>query len=217
MPRDFAANAERSKKNRIGILIPGVSIDKPTSVNFGRLRRFWLYLLEEYIDAEPKLMSQYELEAKSRFPLPLKLSLSVNHQGIPNLVQVDEWPQLGLALKWDPQQDSHQHTLSIHLEDITKPVAKLLSTAVGHILAERTGLAQKRKVREQLAHKLRLTIDSMRQEMEEAGVAMVFCPQFVGHEELIPNVTIPPSVPESGSAKLFRSGVTPSRQIYVVK
>jgi hypothetical protein len=217
MPRDFVTHVARSKKNRIGILIPGISTNNPTSANFGRIRRFWLYLLEEYIDAEPELMSQYELEAKARFPLPLKLSLSVNQQGVPNLVQVDEWPQLGLALKWDQHQDSHQHTLSIHIEDNTKHVAKLLSTAVGHISAVRTGFAQKRKLREQLENKLRLTIEGMRQELEDAGVAAVFLPQLFGQEDLIPDTNIPSSVSEGGSAKLFRSGVAPSRQIYVVK
>lgn len=212
MPRDpvrtftFAKTSEPKKK---GLLVPGIGTDRAPSSNFGRVRRFWLHLSSEFIDVDPNKMSLEELEVKSKFPLPMTLAMTVNHQGVPNVTEAEEWADLGLALRWDQEATHSQHSLRIHLADSTKPVAKQLSRAVMRIDAHRMGLVHKLRERARLQEKILTRISSLRGEMMEAGVALVLLPQLIGCEELAVNPVVPMLVEEADAPTLFRSKKLP--------
>ncbi len=215
MPRDPARTFSFVKKPNLpkksGLLIPGIPVDRAPSVNYGRLRRFWLYLSSEFIDADPHSMGIEELEAKSKFPLLMTLPMSVNHQGVPNVTEVEEWPELGLALRWDQEATVSQHSLRIHLADPTRPVAKQLSRAIMRIDSHRVGLEHNLRERARLEEKLLNLVKGMRLEIANAGVGLVLLPQLIGYEELVPESAIPNIVEEEDGQKIFRKKRLPAR------
>lgn len=215
MPRGPESWGSAPKRaGRTGLIVPGVSVDGAIDP---KLLRFFRYLADEFLDADPTKMTVLELHAKSYFPLKVHLSLGLEDaQGTPDVTKVPGWSDLGLALRWIPTETSSSFSLGLYIADPTRPVAKQLVRAINGISARLIGLKAMRKKRRAILEKINSHIHGYTEELRELGVAFVYLPDIVGEEEMEPDAAIPNGFADDRKPPTFRP-TRAIRKVYNVR
>jgi hypothetical protein len=183
MPRDpslFATSNEKSP--RLGLMIPGVKLSQDTPEVVDELLRLWNYIVKEYIEIQVADMAPSEIEAKSRFPVPLDLELKPGENGKPLINSSLGIQKMGLIVKTFRDDKELRYGLYAHS---AKPAGRQLTLAVERIAATQQrhfGENSKRmEIRVAMLEKMR----ELRKELAAANVAYVIPPQLIGEEQVV--------------------------------